>query len=681
MVTCLAQLEFADSVGGDRSPNGSPSAPRETAAEVLALPAAVSAALPAVASPLPARSGSDSRGRLALIRFEDVGPGGRYATLEDLGKLRAVLEYMAEQGIPYQVAVIPRFRTMDQSGSWQEAGIDDPQPTESTQAFIQLLHYMQDHGGTLGVHGYTHQYGDLRRADEQQQSGIGNEFQVPGEPASQSAEYARSRAALGFAAFQTAGLQADFWETPHNEATAEQRAVFRSFHGLQYECLEKRDLEPAYIDNSNTPYAAGIGAVQVPTPLYYIEGGAGSANSVESLLRRLVFFSGLASLFYHPFLEFPFLEPVLSMDGSSPVLQDGLPLYRYRAGSESHLQRLIHGMGKWGYRFVSLGEVVPFVPGSRLALPAAAAEPLPADFDGDGRSELVYRIGESLVLGRISLGTTREQAALDGNPLSLLPLPAGTALLNGDCDGDGRQDLIGYDPRTGSWQVALSRGRDFGPWQNWLSGWAGGGGWTVLAGDLDGDRQADLLVRDPAGGWRLARSDGAQSFVPNPAAIPDPLPGASRFCLADLNGDQIQDLIGYNPDRNLLSYAYTSDGRLLPGGQFALAGIIADGELLGADFNSDGRGDVLLRSPVSGCAAVLLAEGSGLRLLDSPAGPWLAGAPVQAADLDGDGAADLLAHSRSAAALQFDLAKSGLKKKVAYPTKIIPSDDIVHSRE
>ncbi|NLC07312.1 MAG: hypothetical protein GX755_05025 [Syntrophomonadaceae bacterium] len=49
----------------------------------------------------------EATSKVALIRLEDVGPGGKYATLEDLGRLRAIVDYLYAEGIPFQdVAVI-----------------------------------------------------------------------------------------------------------------------------------------------------------------------------------------------------------------------------------------------------------------------------------------------------------------------------------------------------------------------------------------------------------------------------------------------------------------------------------------------------------------------------------------------------------------------------------------------
>ncbi|MCD9577569.1 DUF2334 domain-containing protein, partial [Flavobacterium soyae] len=104
--------------------------------------------------------------------------GGDYGSLEGLGKLRAVFDYIASERIPFHVAVIPRRFMLGEDGAWTEMGIDDPDPDEVTAQFARLLRDAQESGGVLGMHGYTHQYGETAREDGGQNSGTGNEFKV-----------------------------------------------------------------------------------------------------------------------------------------------------------------------------------------------------------------------------------------------------------------------------------------------------------------------------------------------------------------------------------------------------------------------------------------------------------------------------------------------------------------------
>lgn len=315
--------------------------------------------------------------RPALLRLEDVGPGGPYRTLDDLGKLRAVFSYLLEAAVPFHVALIPRWKNIEPDGSWYEKGIDDPRPDDFLRKWIQVMQAAERRGAIIGMHGYTHQYGNQKRQDQNQDTGAGSEFNVAGAPQTKTASYALERFSKSLAAFKKAGLYPAFWESPHYNDTQEQEDIFESLISVLYQPDIKQRAAATY-------YVTETGSVYIPTPLDYIH----ATNTVEQILGKLPSLRELASVFYHPYLEFPFLEPVaehtantgkigpigntkvigdIGQHGSKhPVLKDGIPVYQYRTGSESDLQRLVKGFQQHGYRFVSFYEILPFRPPIRL---------------------------------------------------------------------------------------------------------------------------------------------------------------------------------------------------------------------------------------------------------------------------------------------------------------------------
>lgn len=585
-----------------------------------------------------------SNSRLALVRLEDVGPGGAYATLEDLGKLRAVVDYLYEHKIPFHVAVIPRFKVLRSDGQWEERGIDDPNPSMETQAFIRLLHYMEERGGVLGIHGYTHQYGTERRVDNQQDSGSGCEFALPDAVDSSSREYARVRLEKAVDAFKKVGLRPAFWETPHNVATDEQREVFRSGIGIQYESLNKKDLEPVYLDEETYYFSSSRGTVYVPTPLYYVEGGAGAKNSVENILQRMIFFTGLASFFYHPFLEFPFLEPVLDASGKVVVV-DGLPLYRYREGEESYLQRLIKGLQEWGYKFVSLHEVIPFTPGPRIVIKGEQGGILSSgDFNGDGREEILDEGGARAQVSILYLDSLRWKSGASSRAWLYIPQELKDAeCLAGDVDKDGKQDLIFYQRKSGSWWVALSRGQEFAAPQQWLEGWARGEEWEPATGDFNGDGRVDLLVFNRnTRNWQLALNAGDR-FIPQPAALSGVGNRSLQFATGDVNGDGCADLILYYPDRGKVEVCVYQKNGKFTSPQVWLAEAKNSCELLVGDLNGDGLCDLVLRDAEKGLWWPAFADGKEFIAAPRSFGPWGKGerGPALLGDFDGNRRKDL----------------------------------------
>src|SRR5262249_17299557 len=136
-----------------------------------------------------------------------------------------------------------------------------------------------------------------------------------------------------------------------------------------------------------------------------------------------------------------------------------------------------------------------------------------------------------------------------------------------------------------------------------LFGPGSGGAASVAVGDVDGDRDLDIVVGG-TGQSMIYLNDGAGNFAVGDtdcAAPPAtarcfgrPNPDARSVALGDFNGDQRQDIVAGN-------HVYLNDGR----GNFA-AGQIACGITLGvdcldtpvagvavADMNGDGRPDII----------------------------------------------------------------------------------------
>lgn len=93
-------------------------------------------------------------GHPAYLRLEDIHP------LTDSANLRKIAEILKEKKIPYIVSVIPIYRNPETGAESRFS--DFPK-------LLNVLRYMQENGGSIIVHGYTHQY----RGDE---TGEGFEF-------------------------------------------------------------------------------------------------------------------------------------------------------------------------------------------------------------------------------------------------------------------------------------------------------------------------------------------------------------------------------------------------------------------------------------------------------------------------------------------------------------------------
>lgn len=79
----------------------------------------------------------------AYIRLEDVHP------LTDAKNLMAAAEELARRNIPYMVATIPVYTDPDTGRVYH---------FEDSPKVLEALRYMQDNGGSVVLHGYTHQF-------------------------------------------------------------------------------------------------------------------------------------------------------------------------------------------------------------------------------------------------------------------------------------------------------------------------------------------------------------------------------------------------------------------------------------------------------------------------------------------------------------------------------------------
>ncbi len=163
---------------------------------------------------------------------------------------------------------------------------------------------------------------------------------------------------------------------------------------------------------------------------------------------------------------------------------------------------------------------------------------------------------------------------------------------------------------------------------------------VVAPGDLDGDRTADLLVRDAATGRTSLRpGDGAGGLRP-------PSRSFGRFSrvdqltgVGDFDGDGMPDLVGRR-DGALLLWSGTADGGFDTARTLAQDWSDYDTTVGVDDFDEDGHPDLVARAG----GDLFLVRGTG-RLVEAPVrlpGHWRGDLVAGRGDVSGDGHPDLL---------------------------------------
>jgi uncharacterized protein YdaL len=265
----------------------------------------------------------------ALVRIEDVGPDS------DPAELRAVADYLSGRLVPFTVAVYPRYRNPRGVGN---GGRAEDYTLRQRPAVVSALRYMQARGGTLLMHGYTHQYESLANPYD----GVsGNDFEFyaahvdandrviyDGPVPKDGTVWAASRMTASALEFARAGLAVPrVFEFPHYAGSATDYRVVNAMFGTRYDrglyfpgVLSGGAVDHARVSGQFFPYPVRdvYGSAVVPENIGNVELDAFNnhparlpADLVASARRNLIVRDGTASFFYHPFLGTTYLRQVV----------------------------------------------------------------------------------------------------------------------------------------------------------------------------------------------------------------------------------------------------------------------------------------------------------------------------------------------------------------------------------
>ncbi|HLM03051.1 MAG TPA: FG-GAP-like repeat-containing protein [Pyrinomonadaceae bacterium] len=190
---------------------------------------------------------------------------------------------------------------------------------------------------------------------------------------------------------------------------------------------------------------------------------------------------------------------------------------------------------------------------------------VPADYDGDGRTDTAVYRGGTWYLNRTSAGFTGVQFGLPDD----IPAPA-------DFDGDGKADVAVFRPSTGYWFISYSSTGAF------IAVQFGVAGDYPMPADYDGDARADITVFRPSNGiWYRINSSNGTFFGAQFGQLND------RPLMGDFDGDGKHDLAVFRPSNGYWYAAYSSNGAMLAA-PFGVSGDMP----APADFDGDGRTDL-----------------------------------------------------------------------------------------
>lgn len=566
----------------------------------------------------------------ALIRLEDVGPGGPYQSEENLHKLYTIAAYLHEEGVPFHISLIPRIVVPSKK---YDVSIGDDTPY--TNIFVSTIKEMEKLGGIVGVHGYTHQSGNTNSA-------FGFEFydRVENPSVPDTYEFARERADKAFALFSKAGIKPAYWETPHYTASIRQHPAFEEQNGLLYENNHRGEAAGNYkvIDHHGNGFR---GYITVPAPLGNIDKPA----DVDKMIKRIDNMGNdLASFFYHPFREFKYMYREYNSKGE--------PYYVYDQNSPLHV--LIRAFKEKGYTFVPVYSLARFVPAQRLeSLPFVEGDTVLAGqfVPGGGAEILVWNKASSqLHMYGYTAGwysPRRERAFTDlGVWLKDWYLEKESVLLAGDFTGNKKDDLVVFSPGQGTFRLIENLDGKLVPRERIYPAPGGLKSASAMSGDFNGDALADLCIYDREGDRIGLAFNSGNGFKPVNWQYVELLKEKIHKPLAgDFNGDRRTDILLYDSLKGQWNVLLTGPrGKFYPGGQPWMKnwGSGDSWQPLVTDINGDGKSDLALYNR-TGHWQTATSDGRSF-VFRGDFGPWGAsprGVPL-AADLNGDGRSDLI---------------------------------------
>ncbi|SDO23647.1 DUF2334 domain-containing protein [Alkalicoccus daliensis] len=261
----------------------------------------------------------------AYLRLEDVHP------LADAEGLMEIAEYLKEKNIPYMIAAIPVY-THPETG--REYHFHD------APEVLKALQYMQENGGSVILHGYTHQFREdetgegfefwdvehdmpvYHGPDEEPRDKKESDFEKEAdylayqeENIQYETEYVRNRLTRGVQELTNYGLYPLAFEAPHYTMSQNGYKVVSEHFSTYVGQLQLSDEDWETMES--TPYAGKPsilhGMTLLPETIGYVQ--PDDSNAVEKMMEKAeehqITEGGMIGGFYHPYLGIDGLKEVV----------------------------------------------------------------------------------------------------------------------------------------------------------------------------------------------------------------------------------------------------------------------------------------------------------------------------------------------------------------------------------
>ncbi len=228
----------------------------------------------------------------AMVRIEDIHP------LSNTRTLKKIADYLHSQNVPFQVAFVPYYVYPDMNlyVSMREK-----------PGFISALKYMVKKGGTLVMHGVTHQRFMETTTDYEFWDPV-SDSPIEG----QTETEIRQRVEKGIRECWSNGIYPLLWETPHYAGSQNFYSVISKIFSI---AMERRQAIDATDTDQYLPYAIcsdRYGQTILPENLGYVPLDNPKAEVITKPAKNMkVVRDGVASFFFHPFVDMNVLKNLI----------------------------------------------------------------------------------------------------------------------------------------------------------------------------------------------------------------------------------------------------------------------------------------------------------------------------------------------------------------------------------
>lgn len=256
------------------------------------------------------------KGHTGYIRLEDVHPKTNPQILMEIA------EVLKERNIPYMIAVIPVYVNKKSNKEYHLS--DSPE-------LLKVLRYMQDHGGSIVLHGYTHQFRSsetgegfefwdvehnmpiyhtkndevVKKTESDFDSKLSYQLFRKAQIAYETS-YVETKLEKGIQELANYGLYPLAFEAPHYTMSQNGYAVTSHFFSTYVGQLQTSDQDWRMMNTApyTTKPAFLKGMQLLPETIGYVE--QGDRMAIEKMLKNakenIIVRDGMITGFYHPYL-------------------------------------------------------------------------------------------------------------------------------------------------------------------------------------------------------------------------------------------------------------------------------------------------------------------------------------------------------------------------------------------